>query len=292
MLEGIRHPSFQRVSPTRYTLGSDHDYRYIIHVGQIVEFLDFDQTLRNGRKVMKSSEIPLGYEQFADLFNDGAHPKDKRRFSTLTYVSTRNGPPIIEKSTHPVTAHCFRITTSQCGLETSNPFGVSDEQALLILGQFASSSAEEKVKKTNFALERVEKRKAITKATFEKQPEQPPKKRKRDNKQRKHYFDNPDESTASFDDDLQIIGSESFFLDSLPSPHVSTSGQPTASTSLAAITPVAPPSSSSTTQITLANNPADEFALPPEEFTFAADDLPFHPTDDTYSEGLGDAMHD
>ena len=98
---------------------------------------------------------------------------------------------------------------TECGLETSNPFGVSDEQALLILGQFASSSAEEKVKKTNFALERVEKRKAITKATFEKQPEQPPKKRKRDNKQRKRYFDNPDESTASFDDDLQIIGSES-----------------------------------------------------------------------------------
>ena len=130
MLEGIRHPSFRRVSPTRYTLGSVHDYRYIIHVGQIVEFLDFDQTLRNGRKVMKSSEIPLGYEQFADLFNDGAHPKDKRRFSTLTYLSSKNGPPIIEKSQHPVTAHCFRITTSQCGLETSNPFGVSDEQAL------------------------------------------------------------------------------------------------------------------------------------------------------------------
>ena len=292
MLEGIRHPSFRRVSPTRYTLGSVHNYRYIIHVGQIVEFLDFDQTLRNGRKVMKSSEIPLGYEQFADLFNDGAHPKDKRRFSTLTYLSSKNGPPIIEKSQHPVTAHCFRITTAQCGLETSNPFGVSDEQALLILGQFVSSSAEEKVKKTNFALERVKKRKAITKATFEKQPEQPPKKRKRDNNQRRRYFDKPDDSTTSFDDDLQIIGSGSFFLDPVTPPHASTSGQTSTGASLATITPVAPPSTSSTTLMTLGDNPADEFALPSEEFTFTADELPFHPADDTFSEGLGDGMHE
>ena len=69
MLDGIHHPSFKHVTPTKYVLHlgnhkDDNDLRVSIHVGQLVDFLTFDEALRNGRKLQNNLEVPLGYHTF------------------------------------------------------------------------------------------------------------------------------------------------------------------------------------------------------------------------------------
>ena len=237
MLDGIHHPSFRRVTPTKYVMylgsqGEGDNYRISsVHVGQLVDFLIFDEALRKGRKIQNNSEVPLGYHEFADIFNLGAHRKDKRRITTIQTM--QSGPPRITLSNNPVTAHHFRITPTQCGAPSSNPFGMTDEQAALVVGQFASSMAEEKVRKTNFAQERIEKRRAATSTAFEDTHDpEPSRKRKRDNFKKPRYFEDVPSSEVE-DTGLKIFDSrsESFFLDS---PHASTSGL----TSMAAIQPI------------------------------------------------------
>ena len=60
MLDGIHHPSFRRVTPTKYVmyLGSQEDgddYRVSVHVGQLVDFLTFDEALRDRKSTRLNS---------------------------------------------------------------------------------------------------------------------------------------------------------------------------------------------------------------------------------------------
>ena len=73
--DGIKHPSFVRISKTEYALvDSQNQFRSILHVGQIVKYLAFDQALREGKKITRSTERPYGYLSFANMFNCDAHP--------------------------------------------------------------------------------------------------------------------------------------------------------------------------------------------------------------------------
>lgn len=79
MTNGIRHPKFQRRTQTEYIMTTTEPVRHaILHVGQIANYLAFDKALRNGRRVSDLPGLPIGYIEFAHVFNTGATSKDHR----------------------------------------------------------------------------------------------------------------------------------------------------------------------------------------------------------------------
>jgi hypothetical protein len=134
MLKGINHPRFARISKTEYTItgnNSDHDHHSVIHVGQIKNYLTFDKLLREELRVPKSAGIPLGYADFANAFNNGAHPRDRRRLSR--YINGQVFP-----SNAPVFIHDFHITPDQCGLGSAP---VEKDPQALVNEAYATSQA-------------------------------------------------------------------------------------------------------------------------------------------------------
>jgi hypothetical protein len=134
MLKGINHPRFARTSKTEYTItgnNSDHDHHSVIHVGQIKNYLTFDKLLREELRVPKSAGIPLGYADFANAFNNGAHPRDRRRLSRYTsgQVFPSNAPVFIQD---------FHITPDQCGLGSAP---VEKDPQALVNEAYATSQA-------------------------------------------------------------------------------------------------------------------------------------------------------
>ena len=80
MLDGIRHPQFLRLTKTEYVVNNPEAWRHdIVHVGQISTYLTFDKLLRGNRTITNSTDIPIGYMDFAIIFNTGKHPHDKQR---------------------------------------------------------------------------------------------------------------------------------------------------------------------------------------------------------------------
>ena len=78
-LRGINHPSFTRISPTHYTIRDPKDILdSTIHVSQIADYLRFDEQLR-AKGLAKLQSIPLGFDEFAHLWNTGARETDPRR---------------------------------------------------------------------------------------------------------------------------------------------------------------------------------------------------------------------
>jgi hypothetical protein len=57
--------------------------------------------------------IPLGYNEFVEVFNQYKQPKDKREFSI---ISVEQSEERILKSRFPVTLKDFFLTAEQCGL--------------------------------------------------------------------------------------------------------------------------------------------------------------------------------
>ena len=73
MHDSIRHPSFDRISKSKYAfISNGKTSRSLVHSGQIMEYLDFDQFLHDGNNIYSNTDKPLGYEDFADAFNTGA----------------------------------------------------------------------------------------------------------------------------------------------------------------------------------------------------------------------------
>jgi hypothetical protein len=129
MHDGIRHPRFLRISKTEYAFNNPTSvYQEVVHVGQISKFLNFDKLLREGRLPNNISGVPLGYLEFANSFNTGTHPQDKRRLST--YISTPTGDHVV-KSTEPVSLHDFHITLEQCGLASPHRNTLTEDQAFV-----------------------------------------------------------------------------------------------------------------------------------------------------------------
>jgi hypothetical protein len=114
MHDGIQHPRFIRVSKTEYTMNNPGNFhRELLHVGQIAKYLLFDKALREGKSINGLSGIPVGYTDFAKVFNEGTHPRDGRRLTTITFTQTGYQRTT---SNNPVTLHDFVITPEQCGL--------------------------------------------------------------------------------------------------------------------------------------------------------------------------------
>ena len=117
----IKHPLFTRVSPTFYLI-QDPDYPIptTIHVGQITEYVEFDEELRASGEHATFRSVPIGYSEFSTTWNDNAFPNDLRRFSTILLGEDPKDNSVYP-SLHPVQLHEFFITPEQTGLANNNP---------------------------------------------------------------------------------------------------------------------------------------------------------------------------
>ena len=119
-LRGINHPSFTRISPTHYTIRDPKDILdSTIHVSQIADYLRFDEQLR-AKGLAKLQSIPLGFDEFAHLWNTGARETDPRRISRV-YVPESWDEYYVDQTESPVHVRNFFITAEQVGLAPPTP---------------------------------------------------------------------------------------------------------------------------------------------------------------------------
>ena len=115
----VKHPSFFHISGTHYKARGEHDHFHTtIHVGQIVDFIDFNHHLRKNKTLVGVESIPLGFLDFVDIWNNGVSSDDTRRFSNYFWEEDSEDPTF-EFSSHPLTVSDFFITQEQAG--TNNP---------------------------------------------------------------------------------------------------------------------------------------------------------------------------
>ena len=111
----VNHRSFTRISPTHYLVRDNSSLLlYTIHVGQIADYINFDEQLRT-QGYRNLSSIPVAFDDFAYLWNTGARDDDPRRISRV-YTPDGADTPTVDLSQHPVLAKEFYITPAQVGL--------------------------------------------------------------------------------------------------------------------------------------------------------------------------------
>ena len=115
---GVRHPLFTRITPTSYLMQDpDYSVHTTIHVGQIAEFLQFDEQLRAYHRTFDFTSIPIGFSEFGSTWNDGAVPGDPRRISTISLANDPHDNSV-SISKHPVHLHEFHMTPAQARITT------------------------------------------------------------------------------------------------------------------------------------------------------------------------------
>ena len=113
----VDHPYFTRLSPTHYLIRDPKsDLESTIHVGQIADFIKFDELLRaEGLNNLQS--MPLGFDDFAYYWNVGAREQDRRRISRV-YIPVDTSEYCVEEADTPVHIRDFFIAPEQVGLAT------------------------------------------------------------------------------------------------------------------------------------------------------------------------------
>ena len=115
-LRGVDHPRFTRIAPTHYLLrNSSNFFNLTVHVGQIADFLNFEKSIRTQGGLVDLKSMPLGYLDFAELWNSRTYEGDPRRLSYYSY-SENAEEPTTHISPVPVALESFYITQQQVGL--------------------------------------------------------------------------------------------------------------------------------------------------------------------------------
>ena len=200
---GIRHSHFVRNSTTEYALvHPDRLRRDLVHVSQIRKYLIFDRFLREGQHLTDSTDIPIGYETFANLFNTGTRPSDLRRIST--YLEEAAGYRVI-KSTNPVSLDDFFITSDQCGFSAPRP-AMSDSQAAIV-EEYATTMAYKNKRRREAIQDRKDNRRTMVQDRRDNHPQR--RSMKRFNPIKHNYRD---VSESVFEDDNQQYSLQVDFL--------------------------------------------------------------------------------
>ena len=72
-LHTVDHPKFNRISTTHYVARASSQYfTATIHVGQIADFFNFEERLRSQNSLDNFQSVPLGFLEFANIWNSGA----------------------------------------------------------------------------------------------------------------------------------------------------------------------------------------------------------------------------
>ena len=71
-----------------------------------MEYVYFEKFLWDSNSVFDNMDKPIGYENFANALNNGAHHKEKQYLTT--FVQTETGPYMVFKS-----EYCFTLNDSR-----------------------------------------------------------------------------------------------------------------------------------------------------------------------------------
>ena len=96
---------------------ADSPLSYTVHVGQIADYVNFDEQLRT-QGLRNLSSIPLAFDDFAYLWNTGTSENDLRRVSRV-YRPEGADDYTVELSHKPIKTKEFFITLEQVGLFTT-----------------------------------------------------------------------------------------------------------------------------------------------------------------------------
>ena len=123
----IDHPYFICPSPTHYLIKDPKsDLESTIHVGQIADFIKFDELLRaEGLNNLQS--MPLGFDNFTYYWNVGALYQDCHCISRV-YIPVDTSEYRVEETDTPVHIHDFFIALEQVGLATSTSTSTSNNR--------------------------------------------------------------------------------------------------------------------------------------------------------------------
>ncbi len=117
----VNHPSFTRISPTHYLIRNVNNYVDVtVHVGQVADYLNYEQQFRAQKNLTDFKSMPLGFLEFAGLWNDGIPAGDSRQLSHFWYPDESTVPTIVI-STTPVNSDDFFIAPEQVGLGSPPP---------------------------------------------------------------------------------------------------------------------------------------------------------------------------
>jgi hypothetical protein len=150
----VRHPLFSRISPTTYLI-KDPDYlvNTTIHVGQVAEYIHFDEQIRAHADSADFRSIPIGFIEFSNSWNDGVASGDPRRISSV-FMAQDHRNSYVTPSEHPVLLKDFFITPEQTGAapNTTNPS--MDASQADITNEFAVLMAAQQKRQRKFVQER------------------------------------------------------------------------------------------------------------------------------------------
>ena len=88
-----------------------------VHVGQLADYLQFDHQIQVHGGIDQMDAIPLGFVEFAALWNQGVTDTDPRRISTVSFPddALSSDSPTVDISLSPVDVSDFFITPDQIG---------------------------------------------------------------------------------------------------------------------------------------------------------------------------------
>ena len=113
----VNHPQFTRISATHYSIKNLGNYLDgVVHVGQVTDYLNFEERFRKMKGFDDFQSIPIGYKEFADLWNAGVSKEDPRRLSSFSYAENSTDP-ILDLTATPPLINDFFIFPDQVGLQ-------------------------------------------------------------------------------------------------------------------------------------------------------------------------------
>ena len=116
-----------------------------IHVGQITEFLKFDEQLWT-KGVTNLSSVPLWFVKFTEAWNNDIPSDDSHQISHVFIAEMAGIDHKVEPSSTPVYSSNFFITAEQVGLGTSPNHSFNNNLQSEIMQEFASIMMEQRRK--------------------------------------------------------------------------------------------------------------------------------------------------
>ena len=108
-----------------------------IHVGQLGEYIQFNEQLRAYDNSAKFRSIPIGFTDFCNTWNDSVASGDSRRISTI-YLDDDPQNNYITPASRSVTLQDFHITPAQTGSATDDVNQPSSALQAEIAQEFAA----------------------------------------------------------------------------------------------------------------------------------------------------------
>jgi len=135
----------------------DYALQTAIHVGQIAEYLKFNEQVRARFSLSGLQSMPLGYTDFAIAWNHGTRANDPQCLSTV-FLAKNPEHNVVQPLTHPAFIPDFYITPEQARLVADVPATMTTDLQSEITQEFATIMLERRRSQHRGYEERKEKR--------------------------------------------------------------------------------------------------------------------------------------